>query len=909
MPTIVGYPEYPSSDAPVETKHRLELPFIVGEHYMAEEPCSSGGMGDTFKGRDTQSDQKVIIKIPHERSDLEKRFKQECEILRRLGQETATSPNIAHWLADGEGEISGNIRPYLVMEYVEGDTLEQILTSRGHLPWKEVHKLLSDVGHALEYIHEKEICHRDIKPANIIFDRQNQRWVLVDFGISHDEILYKTILAETIEDARGSTEGTFVYMSPEQRDGEKVDIRSDIYSLGAVAWEALIGTPPTAGTKLPSKYTKGRKKISDAPRSVDVLINRMTDHDIGDRCQSPKDFLQALEGSFISGIKEQKVRMYLKLAFCLTPFAIVLACIWYIGNWVQTAGIEEVLRDTHPNVALEKVEAIHRKWGWLFWGDKKYKEEIEELKQKADAERDEMLEEYGSLLKSTDKDSKEQWLETAGRFIKKYKEGPLGKSFEYDEINKRVLEELKQKADAERDEMLEEYGSLLKSTDKDSKEQWLETAGRFIKKYKEGPLGKSSEYDEINKRVLFLRAFSGPVSLDSIKEMNKGECGKLLDQLRIAEKKYPDRKELWEVREELSKRYKEIYGHEFRESITKNDLTATRKVIEELNELGDIVERSFIDVLKKKLTSLERNKEWEETEAYINQTIETKDFPAAKRALDRFGKKYPGDDKIIYLIGQNIAAHWLNYVRNQAVEARDERKDPLFYDDYKQSMDAFMNSFSEKEYENYVKQLEKGLFYLAQDKLLTICSWSQGNIDVIKSEIERVKWEKCNDTHSRYLIELKKLILDYIEQPSAGSRLKVRYVYERIRGIEPNKYTVYKVHFVKVRVHFSDTYYAALKGLFNADPIVEIGRYSADGQTYDSLIRRKGPVNQKDFEIELNGDFYSDKSLEFVGKVIDDDYVSTGSIELKCAFDPSRTSIRLYNPHDGTYLDLYYTAE
>ena len=332
-------------------------------------------------------------------------------------------------------------------------------------------------------------------------------------------------------------------------------------------------------------------------------------------------------------------------------------------------------------------------------------------------------------------------------------------------------------------------------------------------------------------------------------------------------------------------------------------------MIEELNELGDIVERSFIDVLKKKLTSLERNKEWEETEAYINQTIETKDFPAAKRALDRFGKKYPGDDKIIYLIGQNIAAHWLNYVRNHAVEARDERKDPLFYDDYKQSMDAFMNSFSEKEYENYVKQLEKGLFYLAQDKLLTICSWSQGNIDVIKSEIERVKWEKCNDTHSRYLIELKKLILDYIEQPSAGSRLKVRYVYERIRGIEPNKYTVYKVHFVKVRVHFSDTYYAALKGLFNADPIVEIGRYSADGQTYDSLIRRKGPVNQKDFEIELNGDFYSDKSLEFVGKVIDDDYVSTGSIELKCAFDPSRTSIRLYNPHDGTYLDLYYTAE
>lgn len=847
MPTIVGHPEYPSSVAPEAINCRLEPPFTVGGHYISEESCSSGGMGDTFKGRDTRSDQKVIIKIPHKRSDLEKRFKQECEILRRLGQKTETSPNIARWLANGEEEISGSTRPYLVMEYVEGDTLEQILKSRGHLPWKEVHKLLSDIGHALEYIHEKEICHRDIKPANIIFDRPNQRWVLVDFGISHDEIHYKTFLTKTIEEAHGSTEGTFVYTSPEQRDGKKVDIRTDIYSLGVVAWETLIGTPPTAGTKLPSKYTKGRKKVSDATQSVDVLINGMTDHDLEDRYQSPKDFLQALERSIIIVIEEKKVRKYLKLIFYLAIFALVLAGIWYIGNEIQTAKIGEALRDTHPNVALEKVETIHCKWGWLFWGDKEYRDVVGQLRDKADRESEGMRTEY------------------------------------------------------------EKIGEPPKYSNKDSREKWLEAAERFLKKYKEGPLGKSSEYDEINKSVLFLRDFSALHSLDSIKEMNEGECGKLYHQLRIAEKKYPDRKELCEVREELSKRYKEIYGHQFRESITKNDLTAARKVIKKLNELGDIVEHSFIVVLNEEISSLERNKDWEGTEAYIKRAIETKDFPAAKRVLDRYTQKYSDDDKI-HQTRHDIATRWFNDIINQAVEARGN-KDPLFYDDYKQSMDVFMSSFSENEYENYVKQLEESLFYFALDKLFLTCLWYQKNIDVIKSKIERVKWEKCNDTHSRALFEFKKLIIDFVEQPSMESLLKIFYAYERRRGTEPTKYTVYKVHFVKVRVYLSDTYYTDLKGLFNADPIVEIGRCSTDGQTYDSLIRRKGPVNQKDFEIELNEDYYFYKSQKFVGKVKDDDSLSyTDSIELNCAFDPSRTSIRFYNP-DGTYLDLYYTAE
>ena len=287
------------------SQYGIKLPFRV-DSYTAEETWGKGGMSETYKGKDEQGNE-VIIKIPKYDPDIEKRFLSECTILRKLD-----SPYIAKWLADGVQELQGQPRPYLVMSFVHGQTLRQRITSNQHTPWNDVSAMLENIAKALKHLHEQGYCHRDIKPENLIYDQDNGRWVLVDFGIAHEnrpEHLLLTLL---------QNDGTWNYMSPEQQTNKASDIRSDIYALGTCAWEALIGTLPQRGTALPSKYElNGKLAVNDVSSEVDNLIEMMTEHHPEDRFQTPDDLLLALKttSSLVKAklIVERKWKRWLKL--------------------------------------------------------------------------------------------------------------------------------------------------------------------------------------------------------------------------------------------------------------------------------------------------------------------------------------------------------------------------------------------------------------------------------------------------------------------------------------------------------------------------------------------------------------------------------------------------------------------
>ena len=204
-------------------------------HYRVIERLGQGGMGEVVLARDERLERRVALKFlsrsfasdPHARDRLQR----EARSLAALSH-----PHIAtiHALEEAEG------RPFLVMEYVEGETLAQAIARRP-LPLEGVASIALSMAEALAHAHGRGVVHRDVKPANILI-RPNGAAVLTDFGIADLE-------SATRLTAEGYTPGTVAYMSPEQARGTRVDARSDLFSLGAVLYEALTGKRPFTGDR------------------------------------------------------------------------------------------------------------------------------------------------------------------------------------------------------------------------------------------------------------------------------------------------------------------------------------------------------------------------------------------------------------------------------------------------------------------------------------------------------------------------------------------------------------------------------------------------------------------------------------------------------------------------------------
>jgi tRNA A-37 threonylcarbamoyl transferase component Bud32 len=229
---------------PVEGQHHdhsaagKARPRLLGDRYEIEGVVGRGGMAEVYRARDIRLDRVVAIKTL--RADLARdqtfqaRFRREARSVSSLN-----NPSIVAVHDTGEDMSTGVPVPYIVMEYVDGRTVWDLLIESHRLLPERSLEIISGVLRALEYSHQAGVVHRDIKPANVMISRNGEVKVM-DFGIARakgDDTMTQT--AQVI--------GTAQYLSPEQARGERVDSRSDLYSTGCLMYELLTGRPPFTG--------------------------------------------------------------------------------------------------------------------------------------------------------------------------------------------------------------------------------------------------------------------------------------------------------------------------------------------------------------------------------------------------------------------------------------------------------------------------------------------------------------------------------------------------------------------------------------------------------------------------------------------------------------------------------------
>ncbi|HSD30712.1 MAG TPA: serine/threonine-protein kinase, partial [Gemmatimonadales bacterium] len=238
------------SPASAETVETSELDLVraeLEEEYEIQEELGRGGMAIVFRAKEKQLDREVAIKVLPFSLAFDKEF------VERFQREARTSaklehPNIIPIYRVGK---SGRVI-FFVMKFLRGKPLSALLAVRGALPPMEIRQILIQMGRALAYAHRSGIVHRDIKPDNIMFDEHGQA-LLTDFGIAKAGTGSKLT-------GTGMSIGTPHYMSPEQARAQPLDGRSDIYSLGVVAYQCLTGLVPYDGE---DSFSIGYKHIME----------------------------------------------------------------------------------------------------------------------------------------------------------------------------------------------------------------------------------------------------------------------------------------------------------------------------------------------------------------------------------------------------------------------------------------------------------------------------------------------------------------------------------------------------------------------------------------------------------------------------------------------------------------------
>ena len=229
--------------------------------FVLEREIGSGGMSRVFLGRDEVLDRPVAIKVLRPdlgETDIGARFRREGRTAARLSH-----PNIVQVYDAGEGELDGRETSYIVMEYVPGGDLKELIDRLGTLSGRDLTEL-SGVAAGLAHAHERGVIHRDIKPHNVLLE-ENGRPKLADFGIAR-------ALDATTATRTGSYLGTALYSSPEQLQGQTVTPKSDVYSLGVSLYHAATGRPPFVGSPI-EVANQHVSKEPDPPRELNGAIS------------------------------------------------------------------------------------------------------------------------------------------------------------------------------------------------------------------------------------------------------------------------------------------------------------------------------------------------------------------------------------------------------------------------------------------------------------------------------------------------------------------------------------------------------------------------------------------------------------------------------------------------------------
>ena len=270
--------------------HRLIGTYVLGQYEIVD-ILGQGGMSVVYKGRHKLTEQLVALKIlPPElaaHSQVKSRFLEEARALAQLDH-----PNIVHLY--NFGQENGCF--VLAMQYVEGDTWERIILENQAQQWWEAARVACDVLRALEYAHTRGIVHRDMKPSNVLVRASDGAATVMDFGIAKMTTSSKLT-------ATGQTMGTVRYMSPEQVRGQSVDLRTDIYSLGATLYEAVVGDTPFDGE---THFEIMTKHLNEPPRPPTALgvhmplafeeaLMRSMAKRADDRWESARDMRKAIQ--------------------------------------------------------------------------------------------------------------------------------------------------------------------------------------------------------------------------------------------------------------------------------------------------------------------------------------------------------------------------------------------------------------------------------------------------------------------------------------------------------------------------------------------------------------------------------------------------------------------------------------
>ena len=283
----------PASPAPPNSSFTvLLLPpgTVLGNRYQILQILGEGGMGAVYKARDIELDRLIAVKVIRPElatnPDILQRFKQELILARQV-----TDRNVIRIFDLGEAD---GIK-FITMEYVEGESLYQILRRQGKIPVPEAVEIMRQTLSGLQAAHREGVIHRDLKPGNIMRDAQG-RVVVMDFGLA------RTIGGDGMT-RTGTMLGTMEYMSPEQAQAKELDARSDVFTVGLICYELLTGKMPYHADSVVASLLKRMQERAappsdwDAtiPQPISELVSKCLERDPAERWQSAQEVLDRID--------------------------------------------------------------------------------------------------------------------------------------------------------------------------------------------------------------------------------------------------------------------------------------------------------------------------------------------------------------------------------------------------------------------------------------------------------------------------------------------------------------------------------------------------------------------------------------------------------------------------------------
>jgi eukaryotic-like serine/threonine-protein kinase len=285
-----SFTKAPSASAAPSPPVAIEPGSVIGNRFEILQLLGEGGMGAVYKAHDRELERDVALKL------IRTELARNPEILQRFKQELILARQVTHRnvirIFD-LGQADGH--KYITMEYLEGLDLRAVLRDKGKLPPEEAAKIILQICRALEAAHAEGVIHRDLKPQNIMLDANGRAYVM-DFGIARSA--YLPGMTQT-----GALVGTPEYMSPEQAKGEKLDERSDLFSLGVILYELLIGQSPYhSDTPLATLWRRIQEKAKPLteldptiPKPLSDIVGKALEIDPNNRFSSATEFAQHLE--------------------------------------------------------------------------------------------------------------------------------------------------------------------------------------------------------------------------------------------------------------------------------------------------------------------------------------------------------------------------------------------------------------------------------------------------------------------------------------------------------------------------------------------------------------------------------------------------------------------------------------